>query len=64
MKTPVQPTLPGVRDYREPITVNGAELKAIIAEAEAAGFYPFRMTVKTHSAYELQFLRLPANATR
>ena len=62
MKPTSQPTLPGVRDWTQPITARGCELAAVIAEAQAAGFHAHRMKVSSQAIYELQFFRLAGTA--
>jgi hypothetical protein len=57
-----QPTLPGVRDWTQPITARGSELAAVIAEAQAAGFHAHRMKVSSQALYELKFFRLAVTA--
>jgi hypothetical protein len=60
MKTATQPTLPSVRDWREPQTVAPYELAVLITEAAAAGFEATRMEVLKPIAYRVTFQRMPA----
>ena len=60
MKTSTQPTLPGVRDWREPQTVEPHALAFLITEAAAAGFEATRMEVLKPIAYRVTFQRMPA----
>jgi hypothetical protein len=55
---PSQSTLPGVRDFAQPLAVRGSELAAVIAQARAAGYHAHRMTVLPEAVYELRFYRI------
>jgi hypothetical protein len=58
----VKTTLPGVRDWREPVECRGHDLAAVIASAQAAGFHGHTMTVADVAVYRLQFFRLAGTA--
>jgi hypothetical protein len=55
-----QPTLPGVRDWREPQTVAPSQLVLVITQANAAGFYAIRLEVLKPLAYRVTFQRMDA----
>jgi hypothetical protein len=42
---PSQPTLPGVRDWTQPVEIRSGELGALVIEAASAGFMAIRMEV-------------------
>ncbi len=42
---PSQPTLPGVRDWTQPVEIRSGELGALVIEAADAGFEAIRMKV-------------------
>ena len=56
---PNQPTLPGVRDWREPQIVSAQRLARMITEANAAGFEAIRLeTWKQPFGYRVTFQRM------
>lgn len=59
MKTTAsQPTLPGVRDWREPQTVTACGLARIISDAGSAGFEAVRMEARDKPlGYRVTFQR-------
>jgi hypothetical protein len=55
-----QPQLPAMqRDFTQPAECRGAELSAVIAEAQAVGYHAHSMTVLPEVVYVLRFYRLP-----
>ncbi|HUZ07479.1 MAG TPA: hypothetical protein VMV89_08315 [Candidatus Paceibacterota bacterium] len=55
---PSQPTLPGVRDWREPQTVAASQLVLVVAQANVAGFLAVRLEVLKPLAYRVTFQRM------
>ncbi len=61
MKHTVQTPLPAMPlDFSQPITVRGSELAQTISEAHAAGYHGHLMKIKSKTAYQLKFFRLPS----
>lgn len=59
MKTTNQPTLPGVRDWREPQIISAQQLARTITEANSAGFEAIRLeTWKRPFGYRVTFQRM------
>jgi len=60
MKTASQPTLPGVRDWREPQIVSAQRLARTITEAASAGFEAIRLeTWQRPFGYRITFQPMP-----
>jgi len=63
MKTTTQPTLPGVRDWSEPLVIPCGELGRAVIEGAGAGFEAFRMEVLPNAAgYRVHFQRMTSTA--
>jgi hypothetical protein len=61
MKPTSQPTLPGVRDWREPQLVSAQRLARTITEAASAGFEAIRLeTWKRPFGYRVTFQMMSA----
>ena len=60
MKNTAQPTLPGVRDWREPQLVSAQRLARTITEAASAGFEAVRLeTWQRPFGYRVTFQPMP-----
>lgn len=60
MNPTAQTPLPAMPlDFSQPITVRGYELAQTIAEAHVAGYHGHLMKIKSKTAYQLKFFRLP-----
>ncbi len=56
---PSQPTLPGVRDWREPVEIRSGELGALIIEAASAGYEAIRLGVLPNGkGYKVSFQKM------